>query len=377
MAKFTGLVLLLVLKVIENVRLDDVESEQLGNDINNEIPFIMPTEAQLLDLANAMRTISAPSGEEGVFMEMNSSAGLYEVDEKLGVTVVNEGSHCWTFQDKANIYIPKAKSGKTFPIVSYAHGFTIGGHKLHEAQGTRIHKAIAAEGYVVIAHQSGGTSHYCDSSIDQINMIKWIITSDYAQYIVQPVVSYVMGFSMGGEATLKSASQDAAIRAYNIKGAIAFMPFCGETKNGKDIFRCKIPKIPTFLISGGKDTQAPDKFIYTVYHTMSKVGGAPASKLLFENMPHNPEHNVWVNDLAGNAKKALVCFRTGQCKGIFDERCYSCSTTCDLQWQCLDCRTNPKQSKCLSGTCDFCGTCGLWEGCPNGCTWCNRDHLKP
>jgi len=173
------------------------------------------------------------------------------------------GSSC-SAPFKGNIYYPEAKPGgpalnpQGGHVISFAHGFTEGAGVTDSKYRNVLFEPLVSMGFVVVAHQSGGLLDYCDSSFDQGKMLSWALKAHSSK--INSAKSILMGFSMGGKATLKNAARKGFTRSFNISAAIVFMPHC--------TFGCDVPVVPTQFFTGTADTIAPPKFTRQAFDAM-------------------------------------------------------------------------------------------------------------
>eukprot|EP00928_Gymnodinium_smaydae_P083830 TRINITY_DN67063_c0_g1_i1.p1 TRINITY_DN67063_c0_g1~~TRINITY_DN67063_c0_g1_i1.p1 ORF type:complete len:378 (-),score=4.60 TRINITY_DN67063_c0_g1_i1:204-1220(-) len=155
-----------------------------------------------------------------------------------------------------NLYYAVGRVSEKMPLVSYAHGRSNGGWKLHRAEMKRLFQPLASQGFFVVAYQHGGTSHYCGRSYHQLAQIRWLSKSKYASLIDFDRVA-VLGHSMGGKATLRAAARAPRISSYKIKVAATINAHClvGD---------CPEPRIPTLMFTGNHD-------LVSVAHLQHKV----------------------------------------------------------------------------------------------------------
>jgi hypothetical protein len=151
-------------------------------------------------------------GEMDVLQE-NYTVGGFETPDYYGEV-----------NDDAGVWRPDA-DGK-FPLISFSHGFGMGdegvwGH-------SPLLNDIASQGYVIVAHKSAGYSGMGDFSGDQLRAIEWAMDSEISDFVNWEVPTTVMGYSMGGGATLNSGANEDAVEAYNIGLSVAIHPMTRE-----------------------------------------------------------------------------------------------------------------------------------------------------
>jgi len=171
------------------------------------------------------------------------------------------GYVCDTWQ-YARIYYPVAKSGGAalgkVPIVSFAHGVTEGGLAV-PANYHILLSGVASYGYVVIAQESAVTNFCANQDKDQQRSIEWVKSSKYSSKVDWGKKTGVFGHSMGGMATIKSASSSSAIKAHNIGAAVMLHP-CAQSGSAK---------VPSLFFTGSLDTVCLSTFVKAAYNSAS------------------------------------------------------------------------------------------------------------
>jgi dipeptidyl aminopeptidase/acylaminoacyl peptidase len=87
---------------------------------------------------------------------------------------------------------------------------------------------IASAGYIVVAHKSGGLTGDGKYTTDQIRTLEWAKDSDLTDLIDFDAPVGIMGYSMGGGATLDSGADMEAITEHNIAVGVAVAPVTEE-----------------------------------------------------------------------------------------------------------------------------------------------------
>lgn len=128
--------------------------------------------------------------------------------------------HCWG-SDNAQVWRPDS-DGK-FPLISFAHGLFDGGEDIH-AYDTML-TDLASHGYVILGTKAA-SNLYCNSeTLDQIRTIEWAKSDPiYSEKIDFTKKVGVLGHSMGGEATHRTAGNIDAVAEMNIGAAVAISP---------------------------------------------------------------------------------------------------------------------------------------------------------
>jgi dienelactone hydrolase len=116
--------------------------------------------------------------------------------------------------------------GQKFPLISYSHSLFGGGENLW-TQAPLLND-LASAGYIVVAHKSGGTNGAGQFSVDQIRSIEWAKDSELTDLIDFDSPVGILGYSMGGGATLDSGANVEAIAEHNIGAGVAVAPLTTE-----------------------------------------------------------------------------------------------------------------------------------------------------
>jgi len=168
--------------------------------------------------------------------------------EKKGVTI--GGLKCDGIQT-GSVFYP-TDSSKTYPLLSFAHGWTEGGG-LTDGNYKDVLETVAAAGYVVVAHHSGLVAE-CQPvyAHDQLRALAFIKeTAEFSSKVDWSSKVGIYGHSMGGGATGDNAADSNAIQKYNIGAAVLLHPV---PRKMPIIPIYKQTKIPTFFATGSRDT---------------------------------------------------------------------------------------------------------------------------
>jgi len=147
---------------------------------------------------------------------------------------------------KAYITYPTNKS-TTYPLISFAHGFTAGGTKVPTDYGPKLLAGVSSWGYVIISTEDA-PSNYCEKEWqDQIHCIEHMREKRDKRVDWTKKVG-LMGHSMGGHATVLSSSNKKAVEKNNIGVAVALHPVALPYEQ---------PLVPIFYGTGSLDTIVP------------------------------------------------------------------------------------------------------------------------
>jgi hypothetical protein len=169
-------------------------------------------------------------GEEIIdyMVDYTPSSELYGdmdvIQENYTVGGFESADYYGEINDDAGVWRPDS-DGK-FPLISFSHGFGMGdegvwGH-------SHLLNDVASQGYVIVAHKSAGYSGMGDYSGDQLRVMEWAMDSEISEFIDWEAPTTVMGYSMGGGATLNSGANVEAVDMYNIGVAVAIAPMTEE-----------------------------------------------------------------------------------------------------------------------------------------------------
>merc|ERR1711934_603348 len=160
----------------------------------------------------------------------------------------------------AVIYYP-TDTTKTYPLISFAHGFTAGGAKVPIDYGPKLLSGVASWGYVIVATEDA-PSNYCEQETqDQLHSIE-VMKGDSRVDWSKPVG--LMGHSMGGHATVRSSGNQAAVSKYNIAAAVALHPVAS--------LAFAQPQVPIFYGTGTADVIVPPVGVIGMYYKTTKPG---------------------------------------------------------------------------------------------------------
>lgn len=166
-----------------------------------------------------------------------------------------------------HVYVlyPKAH-GQTFPLISYAHGFNDPGGDLWYSQ---LGLDMASWGYVVgfPASCTFGCLRDCKSELgdppcfgnywrQQALTIEWARAQSSLPINLTAGVG-VAGHSMGGQATLFSASNASAVESLGIKAAVLHHPYT---------HRFPAIQVPFIVFTGTLDDTAPASWAAEMFH---------------------------------------------------------------------------------------------------------------
>lgn len=154
----------------------------------------------------------------------------------------------------AYVSYPTNKS-MTYPLISFAHGFTAGGTKVPVDYGPKLLAGVASWGYVIISTEDA-PSNYCEQeTVDQIHCIQHMKNIKYKRVDWTKKVG-LMGHSMGGHATVLSSANANAVKTHNIGAAVALHPVALPFKQ---------PHVPIFYGTGSADVIVPPGGVISDY----------------------------------------------------------------------------------------------------------------
>jgi dienelactone hydrolase len=180
---------------------------------------------------------------------------LVQIASGVGVIQRNvsmSGMRCgWPSDQQDGLLIYPADLSNKYPAVSFAHGWDFGGDTLQDVYDGFLSFLASAE-YVILAPKapySWEFYNWCDEEWkDQLQALVWAKTApEVKQHIDFSRASAVVGHSMGGRATVQSASQNNA-EVMNIGAAVAMHPTVG----GFGCSGCS-PRVPIMFTSGSND----------------------------------------------------------------------------------------------------------------------------
>ena len=159
------------------------------------------------------------------------------------------------------VWVLYPQDGQRHPLVSFAHGYTAWNVTTWFPQ---LLYGLAARGYVVVATEAGTAGCGVESS-DQARALEWALGStDLAAHIDRSAGTAVVGHSMGGGATIGSASNATAIKDYAIKVAVAQHPATSPTP-------FKSPLVPILFMTGDADTVVDPNSVKAQYDRAKHV----------------------------------------------------------------------------------------------------------
>lgn len=188
-------------------------------------------------------------------LSTQAAAACSDSIERKDVTI--GGLKCDGIQS-GTVFYPKDSSMK-YPPLSFAHGWTEGGKAVNKNYEDVL-ECLAAEGYVVIAEQSG-RSNLCfkAESHDQMRAIDFLNeTQEFSDRVDWTSKSGIYGHSMGGSATGLNAADKAVVEKYNIGAAVLF-----HSQNGGSTI------VPTLYTTGTADTIVSPKAVENKYDSSS------------------------------------------------------------------------------------------------------------
>jgi dienelactone hydrolase len=133
-------------------------------------------------------------------------------------------------------------------LLAFNHGWTEGG-PFTDSNYKNVLEAVAAAGYVVVAHHSGLTNE-CQPiyPLDQQRALTYINeTAEFSKRVDWSSKHGIYGHSMGGGATGDNAGRPDVIEKYNLGAAVLLHPVPTRTPT----------KIPSFYATGTADTIVP------------------------------------------------------------------------------------------------------------------------
>ena len=158
----------------------------------------------------------------------------------------------------AIVYYPE-EAGK-YPVLSFAHGVFSGA--VADYSGTM--GGVASHGFIVVGMLdcSVALSMYHD----QIRALEYILTedADLAPIVDRASATGVFGHSMGGAATLNSASDAASVQRVNLSAAVAMHP---GIQLGK-----LTPHVPTLYFTGSVDPLCGPLITHPMYLLAAAAG---------------------------------------------------------------------------------------------------------
>jgi predicted dienelactone hydrolase len=146
----------------------------------------------------------------------------------------------------------------TFPLLSFAHGWTEGGIVLKNNYKSVI-EDVAAAGYVVVAEHSGLTRLcYPEEKADQLRAMDFVKqTPKYTAMVDWAAKAGVYGHSMGGAASGLNAADASAVSKYNLGATVMLHP-----AQGGQLARTAIP---AFFATGSVDGIVPPGGVHSMY----------------------------------------------------------------------------------------------------------------
>jgi len=230
---------------------------------------------------------------------------------------VTVGKYVCGYSQTARVVYPV--TSKKVPVISFAHGFLNPGAQAYTGYKAII-EGVAKQGYVVIVLESSSFPLECKNEYkDQLRSLEWIKTSKFANRIDYTKQTGLLGHSMGGGATYRSAGQASAVKTYNIGAAVALNPqIAGFLPTAN-------PQVPIMFGTGSKDTVIVSRGVKSAY---DKTSGVPK---VYANV-HGSTHMGGAVVLIDFAAAYLDCHLLSdgsQCEKIYGQRSDS---LCAGQW---------------------------------------------
>lgn len=208
------------------------------------------------------------------------------------------GMTCGEPSDQQKGLIVYPNDAQRHPLVAYAHGWTDGGKHLDAADFHAMFSLLASAGYIVVAAKApynySSLFAWCDyETDDQLQALRWALATPLLRDRVDASLpSAVAGHSMGGLATIRSASNVKAVKDLNIVAAVAQHPAYCWHQIGCD---SGLPQVPIMFTAGELDylhTHAKDEYdrakgVPKVFAEMKGVGHCDPS------IKQYPKSNNW------------------------------------------------------------------------------------
>jgi dienelactone hydrolase len=169
---------------------------------------------------------------------------------------------------EAVIVYPTNTDATKFPILSYAHGAAGGGWYTFEGYYA-LWTQIASHGFIIVAPKScsvgckdGGWDTYYEEQLKVLEWAKNMSNSGTDKEIFGKIDwtsgAGIVGHSMGGQATVRSAKKDFADK-YNIKAAVLHHPFYDKNTYGAEM------AVPTAAFTGTADHTCPPQESHEIW----------------------------------------------------------------------------------------------------------------
>jgi len=204
------------------------------------------------------------------------------------------------------VYWPQEPTGtgKTYPVLSYNHGFTVDGAKIDKYR-RNLMLFFVKLGFVVVAHRQGNGHRNVPNTKTQLKAIQLLYDSlngsRYEALVDQNGDTFLAGYSMGGEGTLKNAHKPDMIAKYNIKATMVFEPWVIDRCTKTD----HIPVIPTMFFSGTKDSTAPNFGTNSIYYRTVLTNKVYIER---EDQSHSSGPDNWLYDNDSSMEQAIIDF---------------------------------------------------------------------
>jgi len=188
------------------------------------------------------------------------------------------GMICGLTSQQDGIVVYPADTSRKYPVISYAHGFSDGGSHLDDVY-KKNWDLLASAGYVIVAAKAGRIDYCLDQWKDQLHALEWAKTSlEVKDRIDWSLPAAIAGHSMGGRATVLSASQE-KVKILNIGAAVAQHP----SVNVGGCPNCK-PLVPIMFTTGSEDSVVPPSSVKDQY---SKTTGVPKAFVEIRGVGHH------------------------------------------------------------------------------------------
>lgn len=205
----------------------------------------------------------------------------------------------------AGIFRPKG--GGPFPTVIILHG--CGGHDHHHQAWAERLVTWGYVGVVVDSFGSRGHGSVCkrtDVVTPQDRISDIIGTVEYLQklpYVAKDQIG-LLGFSHGGWTVMKAVQEDAYLKSYGIKGAVAYYPYCHPTRDTK-------VDMPLLVLIGNEDTATPPDLCRQLRDNKALKSASTTEMVFYDGAYHSfdrvgrvIETDMWA--VGGGLKKSKI-----------------------------------------------------------------------
>jgi len=205
----------------------------------------------------------------------------------------------------AGIYRPKGDG--PFPAVIILHG--CGGHDGHHQAWAERLVSWGYVGIVVDSFGSRGHGNICkktDVVTPQDRISDIIGTAEYLQtlpYIAKDRIG-LLGFSHGGWTVMKAVQEDAYLKSFGIKGAVAYYPYCHPTRDTKI-------DMPLLVLIGNDDTATPPDLCRQLRDNKTLKSASTTEMVFYDGAYHSfdqlgrtIEIDIWA--VGGGVKKSKI-----------------------------------------------------------------------